>query len=435
MKTIIGTDFSGKAMEAGSAAAAMARAWGDILVLAHADPEMNDMRMPREVRETRAACQNACLHDEANRLRHLGAMVEEHMLSSAPDVALTELAGGAEIRMVIVSSLGSRPGEWLLGSVAERTAEHSPVPTLVVRSSQALLEWTKGKRTLKIFIAFDFTNVAEQALHWVRNLQAIGPCEVVIGYISSPFREEHQMGLSWHPCQTHNPARVQEILEREILTWAAQVLTETRVRVRCEPSLGRPDGRLIEVACEEKADLVVTGTHQRTKVQRIWHPSISTALLRHAPMSVLCVPGDHSQPEPSPMMAVHRVLAAVDLSTHGRRAISLAYGIIRAGGVVHIIHVVPPFTGLSHTEKAREEIETLVPRYAAARGIETEVEIVESSDVAKSIVQAGERFGAQVICVGAHNRSGLNKVLVGSVAKEVMAQSNRPVLVVRDMPP
>ena len=49
--------------------------------------------------------------------------------------------------------------------------------------------------------------------------------------------------------------------------------------------------------------------------------------------------------------------------------------------------------------------------------------------------QAADHFGADVVCVGAHNRSDLSQIVFGSVAKAVMTRSRRPVLIVRDPPP
>ena len=70
-----------------------------------------------------------CLHSEAVQLGSEGVKVEEHMLSGAPEQALANLATQSNARLVVVSSVGHRPREWLLGSVAERTAEFSLVPT------------------------------------------------------------------------------------------------------------------------------------------------------------------------------------------------------------------------------------------------------------------------------------------------------------------
>ena len=58
--------------------------------------------------------------------------------------------------------------------------------------------------------------------------------------------------------------------------------------------------------------------------------------------------------------------------------------------------------------------------------------MTEHTQPAMAICQAAERFGADLICMGSRGRSGLTKVLLGSVAQGVMAQSKRPVLVLRE---
>jgi len=454
MKLVVGTDFSENARAAGITAAALARRWNDTLALAHVLDESMSQRLPEEVRETLAASTNDRLHSEAGQLSSDRVKVEEHMLSGAPEQALADLATRSDARLVIVSSVGHRPGEWLLGSVAERTAEVSPVPTLVVRSAGPFEAWARGERPLKIFIAVDFTYASDRAVQWVKNLIAAGPCEIVLGYVDWPLGEEPRLGLGWMPLLSHEAPEVQTILKRELRDRAVTVLGKTDVRVRSEPSMGRPDVRLIEIAREEEADLIVTGTHQRRGVTRLWHPSISRALLRYAPMSVLCVPVVSPEEIPHHSAPIRRVLVAADLNEHGGRAVPYGYGVLNSGGIVRLVHVVTPHevttsphNGSPHAApfpakgRARELAETkkrlgaLAPEDAAARGIVTEVTVLEADDVADAIRQAADHFGADVVCVGAHKRFGLSQIVLGSVAKAVMTRSRRPVLIVRDPPP
>ncbi len=454
MKIIVGTDFTENAAAAARAAAALARRWDDTLILAHAADESLGEYYPSDLRKTLDAATRDQLAGEAARIARTGLHVEPHLLSGTPDEALSRLADAEGCRMIVVSSLGHRPGEWLLGSVAERTAERSPAPTLVVRSSEPFQEWAFGDKPLRIFVAFDFTELAEMALHWVKHLASVGPCDVVIGYIDWPLSESTRLGVGWPPLQHHNPPEVQAILKRELSERAAKLLGHVPVRVRSEPSMGRPDALLVEMACEENADLIVTGAHQRRGAGRLLHPSISRALLRHAPMSVLCVPVSSEEPVPRQSAQIGRVLAAVDLCEHGDRAVPFAYGIVRPGGAVRLIHVLAPFKipnpligGKPHPDQptandhahdeaaARERLSGMIPADAATRNIATEVTTIESHDVARAIRQAAERFGADVICVGAHNRSGLMQTVLGSVAQAVMTHSERPVLVVRDQAP
>jgi len=82
-----------------------------------------------------------------------------------------------------------------------------------------------------------------------------------------------------------------------------------------------------------------------------------------------------------------------------------------------------------------KQLRTLIPAEAEARGIVTELEVIQHRDAAKAIGQEAERFGADVICLGSHGRGGLSKAVLGSVAQTVMTHSPRPLLVVRPPKP
>jgi nucleotide-binding universal stress UspA family protein len=169
---------------------------------------------------------------------------------------------------------------------------------------------------------------------------------------------------------------------------------------------------------------------------RVPHPSISRGVLRYAPMSVVCIPAARVETIERQSARLGRVLAASDLSEHGSSAIPYAYGAVSPGGIVRLLHVLEP-SGLMETRsiqvvaQAEERLRAQVPADAATRGIQTEVAVIEESNVAKAIRQEAERFGAHLVCIGSHGRSGLAKAVLGSVAQSLMAQSPRPVLVVR----
>jgi nucleotide-binding universal stress UspA family protein len=440
MKIICGTDFSEYAEQASRAAAALAQRLGDTLVLAHVWDEPLDEGLWQDFHDRVSAAVRNRLYDHAMRLRKTGASVEEEMPSGMPDVELAKLASRLDARLLVVGSLGRRSGEWLLGSVAEHAAERAPVPTLVVRSALPFEAWARGERPLKIFAAFDFTGTSQAALRWVKGLAAAGPCEVVVSYVDWPLDEAERLGITGQFLRSHNPPQVQRILERELSERVSALLGEGVARIRVEPSIGRAESRLVEMAREEQSDLVVAGTHQRYGLGRVAHPSISRGLLLNAPMSVACIPAARVETIERQSAPLRRVLAASDLSEHGSSAIPYAYGAVSRGGVVRLLHVLEPLRLMETRSvvvvaEAEERLRAQVPADAAARGIQTEVSVIEESDVVKTIRQEAERFGAHLVCIGSHGRSGLAKAVLGSVAQSVMAQSQRPVLIVRKPPP
>ena len=151
-------------------------------------------------------------------------------------------------------------------------------------------------------------------------------------------------------------------------------------------------------------------------------------------MSVACIPAARVETIERQSAPIRRVLAASDLSEDGSLAIPYAYGAVSPGGVVRLLHVVEPSRVIEipsrEVVEAEERLRAQVPADAATRSIQTELAVIEGYDVAKSIRQEAERLGAHLVCIGSHGRSGLAKAVLGSVAQSVVAQSQRPVLIV-----
>ncbi|HZU99183.1 MAG TPA: universal stress protein, partial [Planctomycetota bacterium] len=82
--------------------------------------------------------------------------------------------------------------------------------------------------------------------------------------------------------------------------------------------------------------------------------------------------------------------------------------------------------------RAREELEALRGRLEAPRAAPVSiVECVRIGVPADEIVAFAEEKGADLIIVGTHGRTGLRRVLVGSVAESVVRRAPCPVLAVR----
>ena len=135
---VCGTDFSATATEAVDIAAAMARRLETSLVLIHVDELLGALTSNPVVLEAAILQRRSDLDDEAQRLRELGTRVEEKFLSGSAFDELVTAATKFKAGLVVLGAVGhGLARRLLLGSVAERTAEVSPVPTLVVRPRSA----------------------------------------------------------------------------------------------------------------------------------------------------------------------------------------------------------------------------------------------------------------------------------------------------------
>jgi len=130
-----------------------------------------------------------------------------------------------------------------------------------------------------------------------------------------------------------------------------------------------------------------------------------------------------------------------DLATKAAaRAVSLAK-LAGAALTVLFVHDVYPYTGVGevnvsavqaylaavHAEGLRAM--QRVVDIATAEGVPTETLVVENRQAAIGIVDAAQEIGADLVVMGSHGRSGLAKLVMGSVAAKVLVLSPVSVLI------
>jgi nucleotide-binding universal stress UspA family protein len=131
------------------------------------------------------------------------------------------------------------------------------------------------------------------------------------------------------------------------------------------------------------------------------------------------------------------VLAAIDGgNADGLLAVAarLAAGI--DGGELHLVHAIglPPPAGAATTaalEQGRAELE----RSGVAAGRVYRRSVIghlTTGDPAREILQVAAQLKADLVIVGTHGRTGLERMVVGSVAEHVVRRASCPVLVVRE---
>jgi nucleotide-binding universal stress UspA family protein len=150
---VAGTDFSATAMEAVDIAAAISRRLKTKLVLVHVDQLHRALTSNPVLLESATLQRRAELDDEAQRVRAFGTDVEEKFLSGSAFDELVTAATKVKGRLIVLGAVGhGLARRMFLGSVAERTAEASPIPTLVVRPGGRLASWIRGKHSLKVLV-------------------------------------------------------------------------------------------------------------------------------------------------------------------------------------------------------------------------------------------------------------------------------------------
>lgn len=135
------------------------------------------------------------------------------------------------------------------------------------------------------------------------------------------------------------------------------------------------------------------------------------------------------------------ILVPIDFSANAEQALDYACELAsKLGSTVRLVHAfASPPSGLRVALK-EDVLQNLVNEHREALGKLAEARrttasfgepIVEVGDPRDAIVETAERLGADLIVMGTQGRRGLSRVMMGSVAEDVIRQASCPVLAVR----
>jgi nucleotide-binding universal stress UspA family protein len=136
------------------------------------------------------------------------------------------------------------------------------------------------------------------------------------------------------------------------------------------------------------------------------------------------------------MLAVRTILHPTDFSERSQYALALACALARDYGarliIVHVVRlpvvaygegIVPPNPEVLRAAAQKELDQLLVPVRAERR--------LEEGDVVGEILRVAREVHADLMVLGTHGRTGLRRLLMGSVAEQVVRKAACPVLTVK----
>ncbi|AGA35285.1 Universal stress protein family [Thioalkalivibrio nitratireducens DSM 14787] len=185
-----------------------------------------------------------------------------------------------------------------------------------------------------------------------------------------------------------------------------------------------PYHEVVRVADEKHADVIVIGRRARSDLARLMVGDSTAKVIGLASCSVLVVPRGTQMPE-------QRILVATDGSRLGDAAAYSAVRLARRCNLpLTVVTVAPP----DGTKEQRTEADAALERVrkaAETEGIGIEALREEGRRPDEVITDVATRRNADLIVVGSHGRTGLSRLLMGSVSERVIGNARSPVLVVK----
>jgi nucleotide-binding universal stress UspA family protein len=201
--------------------------------------------------------------------------------------------------------------------------------------------------------------------------------------------------------------------------------------------LGSDYEQILRRADEWQAELIVVGTHGRTGLKRLLLGSVADQIVRAAHCAVLVArPG-----------RTGAVLAATDFADPALPAIELAAAEAkRRGSKLVVLHAMEspregdaamgllgalPALETPETHAARRALASQIINTALTRLGATGEVVITDEDALKETLRLAESLPAELMVVGTHGRTGLSRVVLGSMTARLIEHAPCSVLVAR----
>jgi nucleotide-binding universal stress UspA family protein len=223
---------------------------------------------------------------------------------------------------------------------------------------------------------------------------------------------------------------------------AAEMLRRPGLIVFRSLLAGRPASVIVDRAGVSRAELVVVGSRGLGPLKSMLLGSVSAEVVDHAPCPVLVV----RRP------ALGSALLAVDGSASAGAAVTFVRGShFLAGHPVEVFSVAPsatppppvPMAGVSDAAYDSYEARIAGDRERVAVIAAEAVEdlragglharwSISQGNPAHEIIEAARSFGSDLIVLGSRGHTGLTRIVLGSVARNVLLHTHASVLIVRE---
>jgi nucleotide-binding universal stress UspA family protein len=321
-----------------------------------------------------------------------------------------------------------------------------------------------------ILIALDGSAWSRQVLAPVRQLLAPADYEIVLlrvgqlpagkvgapprlistTWMSSMYENRRDLENSLHPIYDSQ----QEANERAALEVALlpdqQLLQRDGYCVTSLVRFGDPAEEIIELARNANFDMVAMATHGQSGLRRMVMGSVTEKVLHELKIPVLLVRPTDRVAQPAPAWLAKRsptVIVPLDGSPTAEQGIYYATELMPIAGARLVLVGVEPAVGnlamaevgvIPYWAQADHEDAVLrLNRYLkqtatrlANNGLVVETRLAEGNP-AEEILRISADEHADLIVMATHGRTGMGRLLRGSVAAKVLGQADAPVLLAR----
>jgi nucleotide-binding universal stress UspA family protein len=287
----------------------------------------------------------------------------------------------------------------------------------------------------RILVPLDGTELAEAILPDAIRLAGPGGELVLIRDVTGPMYDSGYGEYS---------QRYATDVAEEYLNAKAESIRAKGLSVRTETIVLRNIAEAIDRAADEfKADMIACATHGRHRTGLLTWGSIAWKVLANSPVPVLLRHVEHGKAAPSEPKGPRQIMVPLDGSGFAEAALPLARSLaLEWQAPIWLVQAVPdplqppaldPYGMITFTqeelEKMRKETEDYLKKVASTLPGEVRTSVMVGPTV-DCLVDAVGKLAITDVVMASHGRTGLSRVILGSVADALIQQLYCPIIVI-----
>ena len=281
-------------------------------------------------------------------------------------------------------------------------------------------------RYRKILVAVDGSESSRNALRQAIKLANSEECWITVvsvipsytGDLSATFIGDMRKAMA-EPCE-------------KALSEAENIAKSERALIKTVCEEGEIYERIVDLADAENCDLIVMGRKGLSQIERAFMGSVAARVIGHSQRDVLVVPINTT-------IGWKSIFLNTDGSKYSEAATESAINFAKSYGgelmVLSVVEVTEEFLARAPgmvedmVKKAKGFVED-VKKKAEGSNIKT-TSFVREGEAYRVITNLARENKVDIIVLGSHGRTGLRRLLMGSVTAKVIGHSPCPVLVVK----
>lgn len=297
-----------------------------------------------------------------------------------------------------------------------------------------------------ILVPLDGSAVAEQALPVASSIARLSDATLRLVHVHTPHHPIYVEGMP--VIDESFRSRRKEHEQAYLKGVGERLASETGLTITCALLQGSVAETIAEYARSTGAGLIVMTTYGQGGFARAWLGSVTDALVRCSPTPILVVRPTEGAQDADRSPTFQRILIPLDGSGLAEQILAhaLALGTLMQAEYT-LLHVVQPAAlggalpavfapevdpnVLQQGEAAAQDYLDGVAARLRTKGARVQTHVLVSSQPAAAILDDARQKGIELIAMASHGRSGLARLLLGSITDKVLRGADVPLLLYR----